>query len=564
MPPRNNQPGALDQRLRPAAPGALDAALGNEDPMETVGSLGANLEKRTELQGQETPSSFDLLGSPEGLLKLGLSAAALLSGNPNAQALGAGLGLGTLTGAPAEAEDLLAKHEKRVQDLNNTILQQQDQIAQLLRTQPNLFVDEQGEDMVEPERWRELLGLSVPLSPAAMYQRYRMDRLMELQLDQHADFLDRHIAAGNKAGALASATAINDLLDLKMTPEQMNGMIEEEDYMSAMLAVVHNVDPMSWVRTMKNVEINGGSPFSAKNCVLTEKSVNPDSLTGDVDGLAAQGFAIVAEEWGKLSTQERLEWGQRGVDAYIEGLLTSDERSNPAILHAVKSSLTSMRQNDRIEEIKMDHIYEAISEFDSLAALNAAFEADPKEKARLLEEAIANLAAQANAVSALGNASRHAINVSAMPAEQKQRLLESLEELEEAGANVSAAAQDAAPEPARTQLAPPGEPQVGPPTPTRTNRARPAQPDEGTVGPPTPGAVGATERRDRAEQALAEAQQEQQEAEVLSALPIFRLLQMRDRLTYEAARGGVRFADEAARGIAAGASALGRAIVPPQ
>jgi hypothetical protein len=423
--------GALANRL-PAAGGALDARMPQNQQelnqaLQAAGNLDANLSQREQLMGQETPSALDVLTSPEGLIKLGLAAAGLLSGNENLQAAGLGIGLGTIEGASATADDIFAQQQKRIADMTGMIEKQQQQLTTLLQSQPNLFVDEEGEDVIAPDQWRRLLGTSVKVSPAAMLKNYRMDKLQQNQLTQYSNMLDRSIEAGNEAGAMQAATGIRDLLGLDITTEALGGMLVSKDYMSAMNAIAHQVDTSSWLDTMLNVAKNGGSPFDAQNCVLKPKAVTISQLDDAVEMQAAEGFKIVAREWAALSEMEKKEWVAKDAGEYIRFVLGSQlPDTNPVILESTLTKLTSMRTKDRVDEIMLDHIMDAVFKWADLQTLGPMMQVDPQTGAVQLNAAIGSLAASGRQVAQLGEGQRYLMSFRAMSPEERAAAVQRL------------------------------------------------------------------------------------------------------------------------------------------
>jgi hypothetical protein len=113
----------------------------------------------------------DALLQPEVLIKLGLAAAGALSGNPDLQAAGAGLGLGTIQGATGMVDEANAARQKQIDDLTKMVDKQQTRLVTLLQTQPGLFVDEEGQAISSQEDWMSILPLGMQIDVESLVRR---------------------------------------------------------------------------------------------------------------------------------------------------------------------------------------------------------------------------------------------------------------------------------------------------------------------------------------------------------------------------------------------------------
>ena len=157
---------------------------------ETQGKLDA-------AQGAQTPSAVDLLGSPESLMKLGLAVAGGLSGNQNLQALGLGVGMGTLDAASEQARGTYEAQQKQIADLQGTLDKQQARLTTLMQSQPGMFVNEEGEDFYSPEEMGQILGTGVPTSPSLMVARRQQAVLDAANIKAASGLVNEGIKSGN-------------------------------------------------------------------------------------------------------------------------------------------------------------------------------------------------------------------------------------------------------------------------------------------------------------------------------------------------------------------------------
>lgn len=161
----------LDERLQgpDIGGGTLDARIaqpsGALDARTQVDSLQGRQQELSDANNTDKQGFVSKLGSTTNLLKLGAAAALALSGRGDA---GLGLATGTLRRAGQDVDADNAARQKRIDDLTSMVDKQQQRLASLAMSQPGLFVDENGENMVQPGEWETLLALNVPLNPAAM------------------------------------------------------------------------------------------------------------------------------------------------------------------------------------------------------------------------------------------------------------------------------------------------------------------------------------------------------------------------------------------------------------
>jgi hypothetical protein len=207
----------LDQRLS----GAGRKALGLDSRLGGIQAKQAEIALRS---NAETPSTLDQLMRPENLAKLGLATIGAVSGNKDLQALGAGLGLGTLKGAGQSAAEIQAQNLQRIDQLQSMVQKQQQQMVSLLQSQPGLFVDEEGNDLYSPEQWAEILGTGVPLSPSAMIKRRRQYEIDDANLEAGADLLARGTTLQNPAMIRRGLSVLDSTLHWGLSGDQLDNL----------------------------------------------------------------------------------------------------------------------------------------------------------------------------------------------------------------------------------------------------------------------------------------------------------------------------------------------------
>lgn len=411
----------LDERISPPSPGGAEGT----SKLDNALSLRGKQEQLAHMQ-QNPPGSvsgFDVLKSPESLIKLGLALAGGLSGNKDLQALGAGLGLGTLQAAPQVAgqatEGARTGHIEQMDKLIGQIEKDQQLMAQLLTQQPSLFLTDDGENAVEPDEWRDLMGLSVPLSPAAINKNRRLDKLQEQRLEAYGDMLNKAIASGNEPMAVFAAQGVNTMMGLNFTDEELRGLARTEDEEGLLTALLPHLDAMSVVESYKSAKVNGGSMFDAQNNVLMAKTdtTKLPTLTDTDEILAAEGLIMMGDAWNELSAEERAQYvGEQGANQFADLVLSQ----SPAHKIASFSKLTELRTGDILEGIKLEQlgkVTEYVNSINSMRLLDSKL--SKAEFSRLITQIYANISGNMDLVQQVEDAGRAARMFAVMSQEQR-------------------------------------------------------------------------------------------------------------------------------------------------
>lgn len=295
----------LDQRLQQPS-GALDAALGvgPADPAN-FGRLGANISELEQLRGQKAPSPLDILTSPEGLIKLGLGVAGMLSGNENLQAGGVGLAMGSLLGAPDRAAEIFDQHQKRVQDLSKQVMTQQQQIVSLLQSQPNLFLDEEGKSLYSGEQWKTILG-GIQVNPVRRLIDQGMTDEQRARLQFLTEAAKMAAVNGRQQAAQSLGRRISDELQLDLSDDEIASVYEAPDDDTLLRSLL----PRSTFATIQAViqakEENPGTSY-LDHAYLLQKM--PDQVTLSPSERATQmeleALALVQQRYAGLKDEDK-------------------------------------------------------------------------------------------------------------------------------------------------------------------------------------------------------------------------------------------------------------------
>ncbi|KPJ97104.1 MAG: hypothetical protein AMJ55_00365 [Gammaproteobacteria bacterium SG8_15] len=137
----------------------LDLLLNSVDQYRMLQDLQA-------AEQEEPASAIQRLLSPAGLAALGLGAGATALGAPQA-------GLPFLSGVMGGAQQAAQEEQQAQQDyiakLEDQIEKQRTRITTLLQAQPGIFLDNQGQNLVDPQALGPLAGLPFPVSPASKF-----------------------------------------------------------------------------------------------------------------------------------------------------------------------------------------------------------------------------------------------------------------------------------------------------------------------------------------------------------------------------------------------------------
>jgi hypothetical protein len=340
-------PGALDKRIRPNAPAApsaeqKDALAQTTNVMETKDKLG-------QLQAQETGSAFDVLKSPEFLIKAGLALAGGLSGNQNLQALGLGLGTGALMGAPAEAEQEFMQHQNNIQNMQDMLIKQQGQIMKLVQERPNLFVDENEENIIDPEVWRQTLGIEV--NPAAAVKRLTQSKRLEEQIK----FLSRatFTAAenGRTEAALTLAGEVTRLVGLDVPPQALAGLVSSKDHAE----LVRGMYPYASLSSLKDMidtwRDNPGTELIDYVYLLDEKK-EPQTAEEKRALRVEKAQALVRMAHAEMSDEEKKYYAQNPRELY-RTVLAQDF---PTFYAEVKDDLQHLDDTGELADLRVAQV----------------------------------------------------------------------------------------------------------------------------------------------------------------------------------------------------------------
>ena len=372
----------LDTRLGQAPQGVLDQKL--------YGDLERNLYERDAASKERTPSALELLRSPEGLIKLGLSAAALLSGNADAQEAGAGLAYGTLLGAPVQATKEYQDQQARIQQLTKTIEKQQQQLTQIMTTQPGMLVTDTGngdvKDIVPPERMGVLSGLGIPVSPAMMLNRYSRDKKTEQQLGVYGDMFNQGVATQDEGAIRTAMRGMNNLLDLKLSEEQL-GTFMQYGPTELPQAMISTLDPESVVQTFLKSHVLGKSIWDPEVNQLRAKKA--DETVESVDDMTAllvsRAMELAAFKWNELPADQRAYYTEHQEEFWEDVLVDEDAGPDgPAMVLAVKKAFPSARAGERQDEIRLEAMLNGVKDITEFMAIGAYSIKDPAERARFM------------------------------------------------------------------------------------------------------------------------------------------------------------------------------------
>ncbi len=162
-------PSASSNVDTPASADVLGELLGKNEVFDAQSQVNLLDQYMAGVQGQENPGTLDRLKSPQGLLALLMAGAAGAVGGP---AAAAGVGAGALTGANAARQaqataqrEALEVAQKQRDDALGRLDKSHQRFTSLLQSQPELFMDAEGNQTVSPE----VLGYYATGTPTKLF-----------------------------------------------------------------------------------------------------------------------------------------------------------------------------------------------------------------------------------------------------------------------------------------------------------------------------------------------------------------------------------------------------------
>lgn len=334
--------------------GALEGRL--SDPY----SLENNLQQRAAVANLQAPSRMQSLTSLDTLLPMLLGgAAAATSKDPSVQAGGAGLAMGALMGGLQEPQQFITEQQKRIDQLTGMIEKQQQRMTTLLQSQPGLFVDEEGENVISPERMAELSGLGINFDPAAMIKRAQTTQSNADQL-AIADELIRIAQAENNPILMSQG--------LKMINEANPNLNWSDEYIAELSLLdqseilprlLHNHTAASVAQAYK-VATERGLPMSHKDVVMllqelgTDNEVDPANVNSALMLEASQLLSWYQNDWANESPENRQLIHQNPLLAF-ELAFAGRERDKALI----KKYFSSLEMGDEISLVNLKAVGDA-------------------------------------------------------------------------------------------------------------------------------------------------------------------------------------------------------------
>lgn len=384
MPKNLGQPSKLDKRVTQKS-GALDAKLTPQQIQDQIDALDAAHTTQSRIADRdaaiESPkTSFgEQILSPEGLIKLGLAVAGGLSGNQSLQAAGLGLASGTIEGASQWANQDNDARTKQIDDLSKMVEKQQQRLITLLQSQPGLFVDGKGKNLVEPADWSAILESGVPIDVAALIGRQ-----------------------GSGSGGNALAKSANDIIGRGIQMKNpvvvkqgmrmfsaANGLDWDEDYIETLSRVTpenfmdvllqnHTANSVSeLVQTANSLGVPVFDP--QLQGILIEKPTGAAPTT-PIDELAFEGLDKL-DAWLQTDNNQA-KWEINKYDALEEAF-----EQEPRYLAALKKQFPWFNRGDKFAEMRLQTELDLWKDADkTIGLMKGALTTDPAEKRRLMAQ----------------------------------------------------------------------------------------------------------------------------------------------------------------------------------
>lgn len=399
--------GALEARTETPS---TEVAATDFDPRAESNTLRGRQEELAALQGTEKATGLGQLGSAESLIKLGLALAGGLSGNQTLQHAGLGLGLGTIQGASGQAQDMNAERQKRIDDLTKLVDSQQQRLSTLMTQAPGGFVDDQGNNVVPPEEWQDLLALNVPYNPANLLANAREGKNDIAQYGVAESLIQQGISAKNPALVREGLQIVNKVGQHGWTDDYMARMADANPASLVRILMEEN-EPASVVAALDFANENGvslASPGALR--LLMAKTASDswkiDSIDDQIKVDAYQALQWFNQEWMNESTEgvPNRERYRANPHEALQGAF----EGNPAGWQALMKVFPATQFGQELAKTRVDALMKAWAPHTKMQSyIEGAMSSDPVTRANALFSMAQSVNAQANVaqgVATLGTA----------------------------------------------------------------------------------------------------------------------------------------------------------------
>ena len=332
----------------------------------------------------EPKGVLDRLTSTGGLATAGVGILSSLFGAPE---VGVPLLQGLLQGVTQATQDEKQGMLDTISGLQKELKDQQQRVTTLLQSQPELFLDSMGENMVDPEFLGLLSGLPISISPASKGKIQSRSETQKRSISVWTDLLKQAETPNQK---FAAAQGLSEAADLDMTEAQLATFLEATDEASLINMFLDSADVNTVLSAALAAQTNDASildpPYLA---MIAGKPKTPSSYSDEKNRMTLQYWKQF-EEWrktpqGMLVSEEtpiiQLEaWGAEPDNGagllFLTSTLIKDPKGEAitgirALLMAMKAEegfrrLQAMQEGAILDPEEMrEHSVQAINDMDS-------------------------------------------------------------------------------------------------------------------------------------------------------------------------------------------------------
>jgi hypothetical protein len=350
--------------------GALDGRLA--DPY----SLENNLQQRAALSQMQGPGRVGSLLELDTLLPMLLGGAAAAFGNDDATRMaGGGLATGALMGGLQQPQQFANEQQQRIDKLTAMIEKQQQRMTTLLQSQPGLFVGEDEENIISPERMGYLSGMGLNFDPAAMMKRARATESKQTNLSLADELISIGSAQGNPMAVAQGLRIIAQEQELDWSDDYINEL-SVMDQTSALARLRDTVSDSSLVKAYKYATDKG---LSMSHPDVTSQFENrayaPDVSVSDQLALEAKSkMDWFQQVWANESPENARLLATNPFAAFETAFA-----NRPADKALIKKIFSSMGEGDELNRLQVKALLDTISLLPEMEALmSKAFGMDPE------------------------------------------------------------------------------------------------------------------------------------------------------------------------------------------
>jgi hypothetical protein len=272
--------------------------------------------------------------------------------------------MGSLMGGLQQPQQFVQEQQQRIEQLTGMIEKQQQRMTTLLQSQPGMFVDENDENIISPERLAYLSGVGIPMDPSAIIKRAKTTEDKAYTLELAGELIDIGVSQANPVAVAKGLSMISAEQGLGWSDEFVQDL-SVMDQSRAVNALHGKVSTASLVTAIKESSTSG-KPLFHKDITSGLQPYNEADAVSPDDQIKA--LAVKSALWFQH------EWMNEGDNRALyerDPVLAFDIAfaGRPADKAAVQQSLHSFRAGDEMSLIQMKAFTDAVAFLPEMQAL---------------------------------------------------------------------------------------------------------------------------------------------------------------------------------------------------